>query len=730
MQSSELHPELLGIHGTNFTIGTDSASRSQMYSSHLSQALVIEGSTEKRFQTGVEMRLGEYTFAIKAPCNMRVIKVIDRYPRQLGIDVIPENPESMIIYEDIKTQEVGCISIPRFASYHQHFGFEYKLHQAFYSLRQGAVIAKDTVFADSPSKSANGGYKPGIELNIAFMSHPAVSEDGVMISRDILDRLKFKIYERRVVKFGTEYFPLNLYGNQDYYKPFPNIGEYIREDGILAMLRQYDMTIAPVDISITDTMEPDFVFDKPIYVRGPGGKVIDIKMYHDDTDVSLTPQGIMKNMDKYYVALKDYYKNILDTYHQIRSYRKKKFGENSVNLTPEFHRLIIEAMAILADQTGRSNQKLNLVYKKEALDDYRVEFVIEYEMTPTVGFKMTDSHGGKGIICHIAEPEDMPIDAAGNRADIVMDGGSTLDRMNLGRLYEVFFGSVARDVTKSIIQHLNLGDFLKTLTVYKRHAVGDIPEQSEYYQMVYSKVSTIFQSTPQLIKEAYDLALEFYGMISLRQHNYYSKLSDQDMISHLAYVVCNGIFIYYPTDNEFEMSETVKALQARYHPTYGPVRYAGYSGKYVMTEYNVRIGPIYMFLLDKIADSFSSVSSATLQHFGILSPVTKGEKYSHPHRNSPVRTIGETEGRIFGAYCGAEAIAEMLDMCNSPQTHKMIVNNILTADKPTNIDRVVDRSVIPLGGSKSLQIVSHIGVASGWRFVYRPDTYAKITNRK
>jgi hypothetical protein len=59
---SELHPELLGIQATNFATGTNSASRAVMYGSHISQNLVIEGSTEKRFQTGVECRLGDYVF--------------------------------------------------------------------------------------------------------------------------------------------------------------------------------------------------------------------------------------------------------------------------------------------------------------------------------------------------------------------------------------------------------------------------------------------------------------------------------------------------------------------------------------------------------------------------------------------------------------------------------------------------------------------------------------------
>ena len=95
-------------------------------------------------------------------------------------------------------------------------------------------------------------------------------------------------------------------------------------------------------------------------------------------------------------------------------------------------------------------------------------------------------------------------------------------------------------------------------------------------------------------------------------------------------------------------------------------------------------------LLDKIADDWSSVSSGKLQHFGVLAPMTKTEKFALPYRNSPVRTIGETEGRIFSGYCGREAIAEMMDRSNSPNTQRAVVWNILNSQNPTNIDKIVD----------------------------------------
>ncbi len=90
------------------------------------------------------------------------------------------------------------------------------------------------------------------------------------------------------------------------------------------------------------------------------------------------------------------------------------------------------------------------------------------------------------------------------------------------------------------------------------------------------------------------------------------------------------------------------------------------------------------------------------QHFGVPAAMTKSQKYTFPFRNNPVRTIGETEGRVLVGYCGMETIAEMLDRSNNQQTQRNMVWSMLSSDTPTNIDRVVDRSLIPYGGSRSI----------------------------
>lgn len=696
---NELSAEALGMSAINPFAKHNSPSRGVMFCSQFSQKLNIFGADEQICQSGVLKDFSKYTFSVKMPENGRIIRVLDRYPAGIGKDSIPMNPETIVIYEREDTKEIDYFSIPYHMSLHQVFGFRYSQKEASNRLREGEYIAKDTIFADSPAVTENGGYAFGKNLNVAFMSLPSTSEDGIMISKDVLPDLRFNLYETRVVEYGASTFPLNRFGNKDYYKPFPDIGDYLDDNGLLMMLRPYDEDMVPVATSIHDTREPDYIFDKAVYVRGGKGRVVDIKVITNNNKNKQLPPEIAEHSSKYEKALLKFHQEIINIEEKIRRERKKKFGDGSLRLSPRFHRLVVESLAVVDYNAAKAKHNLQLLYKKAPIDEVRVEFVIEYEVTPNIGFKMSGLDGDKGVICKIEEPENMPIDADGNRADVVMDDGSTMNRMNLGRLYQHYFNAAARDIRKEVRRILGVAQ----------------PKISDYHLQIME---------PELINKAYSFLMGFYQLVSERQYQMYAnELTDVEKMQHLLHVVNERITLFVPINNNQSTDEIVMAIEKYHRPTYGPVTYVGNSGRRVTTKRNVRIAPLYMMLLEKIADDWSSVASAKLQPFGVLAPTTKSEKYSYPFRNSPIRTIGETEGRIFRGYCGPVAIAEMHDRSNNPASQRHLYWNVMAADVPTDIDEVVDRNYISYGGGRPLQLIKHVMMAAGFQPVYEPENY-------
>jgi hypothetical protein len=156
-----------------------------------------------------------------------------------------------------------------------------------------------------------------------------------------------------------------------------------------------------------------------------------------------------------------------------------------------------------------------------------------------------------------------------------------------------------------------------------------------------------------------------------------------------------------------------------YKPHLGKVNYIGNSGIRTTTENNIRVADLYMMLLDKTADDWSSVSVSKLQHFGIISPQNKSEKFRYPYRNSPVRTLGESENRVMVGYTNLENVAELMDRSNNPITMRESVKNILEAEQPSNIYKLIDRTKIQYGSNKPLQMINHLFNTAGFKLSYR-----------
>jgi hypothetical protein len=272
--------------------------------------------------------------------------------------------------------------------------------------------------------------------------------------------------------------------------------------------------------------------------------------------------------------------------------------------------------------------------------------------------------------------------------------------MNIGRLYEQYINAASRDVVKRLRQELQV----ETFTLPLQRALERIKE-----------------TNPQLFGSAWDYLMGYYQIVSPKMYVWLTSDAYRGSpVGHLASVLKDGIYLYLPPDNDPEGPEMIRQLERSYRPTYGPVTYVGNSGRRVTTKNPVRIGSLYVILLEKTGDDWTAVSSGKLQHFGVLSQVTNADKFSQPTRNQAIRALGESEVRIYTSYAGTKITANILDRNNNPTTHKHIVQAILEAEKPTDIESAVDRSVVPVGGSKPLQLVKHIAEINGWRFSFKP----------
>lgn len=660
-----------------------SSSRLQMFGSHISQHLTIQGGEPRRNQTMAEREFGKATFRVEIPCNALILDIIPRIPRREGAHQPRFNPSDLVIFlnMDIDGYELDCVDMPRYHSVHQSFGFSYKKTAVGSRLQVNQTIPAGTVLADSPSIDANGNYCYGAEVNLALMTIPGVTEDGCVISRSMAKRLTAKGQQRRTATWGSNFIAINLYGDETRYQPLPNIGEPIHSSGLLMALRKVDPLLSPVEMTPKALMTPDYTFDRLVYGKA-GAIVSDIRVISSNPHGSNTLTGMDDQIVLYYNLQRQYHQRIIEAVNQAR----RQYP--NIRLSPSLHNVMKDALLY---QPAKEKNKATHMYQRVPLDDWFVEVAFEYDIVPGRASKITTAGGGvKGVICDVWEDEDMPVDANGIRAHAIMDPDAIMKRTSMGVPYEQYTNATSHHLTEAVRQGLDLNN----------------PESVQYW---------------------WERVLNYYQILSPRM--YAAIISPEYQGSpeaHLKTIVERGIYLYLPTDNEQSQLDAMRRLREEYPIPITPVTYRGVSGDLVTTKDSVLIGSVYMLVLDKTGDDFAAVASPRTQHFGLPAKLTKQDRYAHAYREQPGRFTGETEVRILTSYVGGKTTGKLMEMSTNPLMHKHVVRNILRSPTPTNLKSAVNWEKFPNRGARAYVYLTHILQCAGIQLHYKPYFHSEV----
>lgn len=394
-EPNQLFPEILAVQSLCPWPGTVSSSRAQMFGSHIGQRLSIKSPTIRRIQTGLEAKYGKATFKTQVENNSRVIEVVHYYNAGSKMTGgINYNPEDIVILEDEQTNEIHYVSMKQYCSKHPHFGFRFKNTDAGNSLYQKKAIPAGTILQDSPAITKDGNYMYGIELPTYFSTLPVGAEDGIAIAESIRDWLTTPSFDKKRGSWGANTYPINLYGTETVYKPFPEVGDRVRPDGRLMAFRKYEGGCCPVEMSRQASMEVSSTYDTTLYADGPGGVVIDVRVYKDGASQSYAPDICNDQAMKYDKARREFYEKIYRIYSKLNANAHGK-----LKMSPEFSNLVTTAIEVQAETAQRQagqkklEQRIQKLRRGAPMDDFVVEFIIQYDRMPVVGGKLTDTVG-------------------------------------------------------------------------------------------------------------------------------------------------------------------------------------------------------------------------------------------------------------------------------------------------------------------------------------------------
>lgn len=689
---NQLIPELVGTGDCiNPFKSLSSSSRNYMTDKFFTQKLHVDGSEPRRFYTGIESQIGDCNVGATMPSDGKILRIIDLYTKTMGRDGIQSNPETLVIYEEFEDDNgvggtIRSVLVKEYHSTHKTFGFKFK-RQRFHV---GQFLRKGEVLCEVPSISEEGQYCYGLEANTVYGSWTGVTEDGAIISESFSKRMTTTLLGTAVITYGDKYFPLNVNGDEEHYKPFPEIGDKIHDSGLLFALRAYNplydhVTMSKNSVGLDDVDNDN---DRP-YFGLPGAEIIDIRIIkRPEEEFSKLPKDMSIQTDKYYDQHMEFYKEILSFYYE----RKQQAKRNDLKLLlgHEFSSIVETALEYIGTNSNRkvaghsvSKRNIKYIYNKVPLDSVRVEIKYALKVPPTITFKATNTLGGKVVIIAVWPDERMPIDADGNRADLIMDNASAEKRLITGMFYEHIFGAMIIKLRSEI---------------------------------------TELMKTDQAVK-AWERIDRFYEIISpiMSRRVRETILTMARKREHIQSVIDDGFYIHLPTHSPSMKNETLTELKKEYEVCYGPISYIGDSGKKITTKRPILIGTNYIMLLNKIGDGWSAVTGAKLQHHGIPAKLNPSDRNLAPGRKNPVKFPAEAEIRLIIGAVGTEVAVDICDRSNNPEVNQEVCRNILTSENPSDIDHAVNRQKLPYGGNRALRQTTHVLNCMGVNLKYQED---------
>lgn len=300
----------------------------------------------------------------------------------------------------------------------------------------------------------------------------------------------------------------------------------------------------------------------------------------------------------------------------------------------------------------------------------------------------------------------MPRDGNGVVADIAMLSRGVVARTNKGKLYEQYTSMSSRQIRTDVIKLLNVTDVSQISQLRKT----EIDVVFDYILDYLSHYNTL-----QYLAYVGELVVDGSDGTKPKGLTYAEKIEIlEEIYSKEFYIIYNvgedesAWDIYLRLENSrFKLKTTPIYVKDVVHGGYKELKSKGV------------IGPIYIQMLNKIADKFLCASTMFINGYGLGTGKAKDDG-RYPYNFKTVRGFGESETRLVCAYAKPKLLQIIMDRGRSTINHKiyyrnqleagnLLANNLLhnrveDADDPTAIVKGLIESAGVTISSKSLNI--------------------------
>lgn len=370
-----------------------STTRGNMMVKHTSQRVVLRDPEFPYMFSGAENEFGKRSsWNVCAKHDYRLMKKFVKFKD------VPNSPVCYILY-DMTTGKYLCQLYEPCVNLVEKYGF--RMYNRIVNYNEGDVIPADHVIEQS-SSYVNDNYCAGINARMAYAVLPELTEDAIVVSSSFAKRAEYDMVDIVTVKISKNAYLLNKYGDQNLYKPFPDIGERVKNH-ILCSIRENSFVSSISEASVPHINDTNYFTD---------GIVSDIDIF--------TNVDVDNDQFNYYLTqIRDWYSAI---YAYISTIMEDKTQDN-VTLVDMYHK----SQKFLNDSTWVS---------KEYIEDTVIRFKILKPVSINVGQKIVGRYGNKSVIAKIVDDDIMPHTDDGRPIDMLANALAVPNRIIAFATYE------------------------------------------------------------------------------------------------------------------------------------------------------------------------------------------------------------------------------------------------------------------------------------------------------
>lgn len=612
----------------------NSSARKLMFSLQATHRLNLTNPEVPLIGTGYENEFGKKSSSyLVSNDHWKVIGKISKYSHD------PDLHYFLILIND--NQELDILERVSYCHNTETYGFMYN-NSKIDNLDIGSNILKDQIIRTSTAYDEFGNHMDGINLSCCYMALPKTTEDPVVISRSAADRLSAPMIRKVEIRINDNDIPLNLYGDRDVYRIFPDIGEEIK-NGILCAIRRENKDESLFAQSI-DRLSTILISDDSYKLTG---KVLDINVYSNKQFTEVDDENELYNC----------YEGQLAGY---------------INEDKSFCRCFVEFMQPYINNSNyKKSYNLSYMYdlcisklsgvqyiKDKVFSNILVEIYIYTENTVHRGDKLSNRFGGKGVIAEVRADELMPrVD--GVPVDLIWDQGTCFNRLNLGQLSETSLNNISKNI-------LNFMDM-------------NILHADECLEMLIQYLESISTEFADSVKdwlegaETDDELMQILG----------SFITESD----------DGIFLSIKPMSECVGFDKIRKIHHDFpwikpKPLETPMLGSNGQYRFVTSKKTSTVGSQYVYRLKQYAKEKHSATSLSSTNIRNENAKSKNSKmYLAVNSSTPIRN-GEMEQMIYSHLGSDIAVLNLMLMSTSPKGRRS-TEQLLFGD-PYNIDVKLD----------------------------------------